>query len=335
MPAGPGEDGPERGWRRRDGRTMLPPDRCEGSGMWHRAPSRSHPARLRAGLRRLLLLAAAAVAAPPAATAQERVRFPSLAPAADGAPLPLDGTLFRPAGAGPHPAVVFLHGCGGLLNRQGRMVAREADWAGRLTAAGVAVLAVDSFAARGIDEMCSRAGFRPDVYRDRLRDAYGALLFLQSQPFIRPDRIGAVGWSQGGGTLLRAIRTGAEDRPRLPLGDFRVAVAFYPASCRPEAYRTRYVTAVPLLVLAGDGDVWTPAAPCRAMIEGAAAAGAPAAIHLYPGAVHDFDWPGAARRALPAYRTAEGVVPEVGMDPAAREDALRRVPAFLLPRLRD
>jgi hypothetical protein len=32
---------------------------------------------------------------------------------------------------------------------------------------------------------------------------------------------------------------------------------------------------------------------------------------------------------LPNYRTRAGVVPIVGTDPAARQDALARVPAFL------
>jgi len=32
---------------------------------------------------------------------------------------------------------------------------------------------------------------------------------------------------------------------------------------------------------------------------------------------------------LPAYRTRAGVVPIIGTDPAGRQDALTRVPAFL------
>jgi poly(3-hydroxybutyrate) depolymerase len=47
------------------------------------------------------------------AAAQELVHFRSLEPSA---PL-LDGYLFRPAGVGRHPALVFLHGCGGLISR--------------------------------------------------------------------------------------------------------------------------------------------------------------------------------------------------------------------------
>ncbi len=50
---------------------------------------------------------------------------------------------------------------------------------------------------------------------------------------------------------------------------------------------------------------------------------------VYPGACHVFDAPNLARRELPAYVTRAGVVPIVATDPAARADALQRVPAFL------
>src|SRR5271167_3467436 len=64
---------------------------------------------------------------------------------------------------------------------------------------------VDSFAPRGRGAMCSPQAFDIELYRSkRPRDAYGALLFLQAQPFVRPDRIAVMGWSQGGGDLLFA-----------------------------------------------------------------------------------------------------------------------------------
>ena len=50
---------------------------------------------------------------------------------------------------------------------------------------------------------------------------------------------------------------------------------------------------------------------------------------VYPGAYHVFDAPDLPRRELPAYVTRAGVVPIVATDPAARADALQRVPAFL------
>lgn len=57
--------------------------------------------------------------------------------------------------------------------------------------------------------------------------------------------------------------------------------------------------------------------------------GGPIELHTYAGAYHDFDYPGIKLHEEPGYRPTSGVVPIVGTDPAAREDALARVPAFL------
>jgi dienelactone hydrolase len=79
----------------------------------------------------------------------------------------------------------------------------------------------------------------------------------------------------------------------------------------------------------GAEDVWTPAAPCKTFLDAAIGRGAPIEMQIYPGAYHGFDAPNQHRLELPAYRTRAGVVPIVGTDPAGRQDALSRVPAFL------
>src|SRR5438309_10807640 len=95
----------------------------------------------------VLLAQACATAAPRTAT----LRFPSLA---DGTMV--DGYLFRPDGDAPRPAVVLLHGCGGLFSATtGQMSARERDWARRFVDLGYSVLMVDSFSPRGITQMCA------------------------------------------------------------------------------------------------------------------------------------------------------------------------------------
>ena len=66
-------------------------------------------------------------------SAQELVHFPSFEDNGPGrSSTVLTGYLSRPAGEGQHPAVIFLHGCGGLL--MGSMIEPgESDWAGELT----------------------------------------------------------------------------------------------------------------------------------------------------------------------------------------------------------
>ena len=122
-------------------------DRPRGIG-YHHGPMR----RL---LTFLLLLGLATSAA-----AQEAVHFPSL-DGKDGAPpTQLDGFLFRPtkALAGPAPAAVFLHGCGGLISGiSHQIMSREMDWAKQLNAQGFVVLMVDSFTSRGSAKCARRA----------------------------------------------------------------------------------------------------------------------------------------------------------------------------------
>src|SRR5438105_5403020 len=169
-----------------------------------------------------------------AATAQEIVHFASLEDNGPGQPsTQLDGYLFRPAGDGRPPAVIGLHGCSGMFIRgTGSLGPLYRAWAGELTQRGYAVLLVDSFGPRRHGEMCSVQGFELELLRKRPRDAYGALWFLQAQPFVRGDRVALVGWSQGGGATLSAIGAQSLGRPaQLPQGDFRAAVAFYPGRC--------------------------------------------------------------------------------------------------------
>jgi len=261
------------------------------------------------------------------AAAQEAVHFASL----DGAPsTTLDGYLFRPTkGPGPAPAVVFLHGCGGLISGiSHQIMSRETDWAKRLNELGYVVLMVDSFTPRGSGEMCSQSGFKAWLYMKRPADAYGALAFLQTQPYVARDKIGMIGWSNGGGAVLFAL--GKHGKPAGFTGpDFRAAVAFYPGSCDAQRVGTDWTSAVPLLILQGEKDVWTPMAPCKAVAEHAVALGGPVEFHAYPGAYHDFDWPNLKRKELTSYTTSKGVVPITGEDPAAHADAIQRVQAFL------
>ena len=143
------------------------------------------------------------------------------------------------------------------------------------------------------------------------------------------DRIGLAGWSQGGAATLHTIGRQSPLRPSNPLPvDFRAAVAVYPGACNEQRQGAGWGTAIPLLVLMGAEDVWTPVAPCRTFLDGAIARGNAIEVLVYPGAYHGFDVPNNPRRELPEYRTRAGVVPIVGTDPAARADALQRVPAF-------
>ena len=80
------------------------------------------------------------------------------------------------------PAILLLHGCGGMLNRQGLPDQRMRSYAELLAKMGWHVLALDSFSARGVKEICTRArGGRAQV----------------SQTLRRADTAAAIAWRRG------------------------------------------------------------------------------------------------------------------------------------------
>lgn len=244
----------------------------------------------------------------------------------------LDGFLFLPPGEARHPAVIFLHGCGGL-GSAGAINPREMAWAAELNRLGYAVLMVDSFAPRGIANICSLrvtdSARYFDVMVKRKRDARGALSYLQSQPYVQPDQVAVIGWSNGGGVVLMLLNTNSARLPaETPPASFRAAVAFYPALCSEKDQPGDWRSNVPLLLLQGWNDTWTRAPPCKSLVDGAIARGAKIEMQIYPDAYHDFDAPGVPLHTLNVY-SPEGNWPQVGTDPAARKDAFVRVPAFL------
>jgi len=261
------------------------------------------------------------------ALAAERIEIPSLE--GPEGPAQLVAFLSRPDGPGPFPAVVMLHGCGGAYAPGGRLNARHRQWESLFLREGYAVLQVDSFTPRGIREICKRTE-RPRTTTargERRRDALAGHAFLRAQPFIRADRIALAGWSNGGSTVLAAMEADAAGTP----SPFRAAIAFYPG-CRLAGGAAR--PGGPMLILSGEADTWTPPEDCRAMLRDAAARAQRIEMHTYPGAYHDFDWPGMAARQITGIGTRSGTT-MVGLDPAAQADALTRVPAWLAGWLKD
>jgi dienelactone hydrolase len=275
-----------------------------------------------------LLLLGAATAAP----AQTVVNFISL----DGA-TKLTAHLGRPEGDAPRPAVVLMHGCSGLLDGKGRILGLYRAWARALVVQGYVTLTVDSASSRGFGQTCSATPDRITMWRDRPKDAYAALQYLQSQPFVRADRIGLMGWSQGGGVVLLTLNDKSIGRPAELAADFKAAVSLYPGACS-ERLQTKpftqvephgWATQVPLLTLFGEADTWTPFKPCEEFLAEAKAHGSPVELKSYPSAVHAFDAPNLERRELPAYRVGNGPIPVIGTDRDARADAFTRVLEFM------
>lgn len=273
-----------------------------------------------------LLLSAAAHGAEPARF--EQVSVPSLDPPGGGA-VALPGYWFPASQAGGKaPALVMFHGCGGLYDGKGRLAARYTELAARLNALGIHVLATDSLTPRGEKELCTqRNGSRQITQTQRRRDALGALQWLAAQPGVDPARIGVLGWSNGGSTVLAATN---QRHPEVAAAKVQpsLAVAFYPG-CESDLQRG-YTPTAPLLLLLGEADDWTPAAPCKALAAKAVQAGGKVQFESYEGAFHGFDGTAAVRLRSDVpngVRPGQGV--HVGTDSAAREASTQRLSAFL------
>lgn len=244
----------------------------------------------------------------------------------------LDGTVISahwlPApGGGTGPAVLALHGCGGLYNRDGRTLdARYPEYAARLHAAGVHVLLTDSFTPRGARQICSvKHGDRSITVETRRQDAIAAVRWLQARSEVDPQRIVLLGWSHGAMTLLTAINA-ARAPHAAPLAG---AIAFYPG-CRATLQQP-FRLDTPLLLLLGEKDDWTPPGRCIALAERVSQAQPQAdlTLRVYPDAYHGFD---SARPVRLRADVPNGVNPagvHVGGHPEARAAALAEFDRFV------
>lgn len=273
-------------------------------------------------------MAAALLAGCAAHAARQTVRFPNATP---GAPVAIEATLIRPGGPGPFPAVVQLHGCGGID-------AQSFRWARWLADRGYVALVVDSFGPRRARSDC-RSGPDDPPITARFDDAFGALRYLQSLPEVRADRVAAIGWSQGGVYAMAVINGPSLERARrrgvaLPATGFAAGIGVSPGGCF-SLVKEQVVR--PLLVLIGEADDWTPAAKCREMVEAMRSRGADATIVTYPGAYHYFDVEGQRLEVLAQVENDNrpgGFGATVSYQAEAAADARRRIEAFLARHLK-
>ena len=223
-------------------------------------------------------------------------------PATAGTPA-FPAYVAQPAGGAVAPGVLVLHGCEGF----GRDFAGIADW---LSSHGYVAVAIDSLAPTGKRSACSDPGTGA---RTEAADGIAALAWMRAQSFIDPNRLAIVGFSMGALATLDVVDSRAV--AAAPAG-LRVAVTYYP----PCSGRDAAIIRVPLLVLDGDADDWTPAPPCRRLADAAAAAGKTVPMTTYPGATHAFNFPGPDRTVI-GHR--------LGYDASAAADAAAQTLGFL------
>jgi fermentation-respiration switch protein FrsA (DUF1100 family) len=136
-------------------------------------------------------------------------------------PWELGGTLTIPAGKGPFPALILIHGPG-PNDRDESMRANKvfADIAEGLSSRGIAVLRYDKRTLIYARQM-SQSEFT--LREETIDDALSAAAFMRLQPEINPARVYVLGHSLGGYAA-----------PRIALEDGKLAgVIFLAANARP------------------------------------------------------------------------------------------------------
>jgi dienelactone hydrolase len=221
------------------------------------------------------------------------VTFPSSSPFTprdlpEAEPATALGTLYLPpaaaAGEAPPrsvPAVVMLHGAGGVL------WPREHAYGRQLAAMGAAALVIDVFAARR-DRATSFTERLLEITESMaIADAYAGLRFLALRPEIDPGRVALVGFSYGAMATMYALNAGVAAR-MAPGGErFAAHVAFYgPCIARFADPRT---TGAPLLILYGTGDALIDPERCETFAAEARSGGSTVQVIAYEGALHQWD----------------------------------------------
>jgi carboxymethylenebutenolidase len=259
-----------------------------------------------------IMLASAAAADP------TTVFFPS----ADGK-TEIVGYLFAPASAGPHPAIVMLHGRGGPyssnVNATCTLVARSQPspcnaaglskrhmmWGTYWAQHGYLALLPDSFGPRGkahgFDRYTHDDPARDDVNERTVRplDAEGALSYLRGRGDVDPNRIFLQGWSNGGSTALNVMaRQGREN------AGYRAALAFYPGCGTAALLSPTVSTAAPIIMFLASDDEEVSPTICTHVAERSRDAGTKIDVVTYQGATHDFDEPSKSRQSVAGNREA-------------------------------
>jgi dienelactone hydrolase len=196
----------------------------------------------------------------------------------------LAGELRLAQGAGRQPAVVLMHGSGG-------MGPNIEMWSRELNEMGVATFAIDGFTGRGLasvnqdQALLGRLNFILDIYR--------ALEVLAAHPRVDPSRIALMGFSRGGQAALFASLKRFHGMWNKSGVEFAAYIPFYP-DCATTYQSDTEVAARPIRIFHGTPDDYNPVAPCKAYVARLAGAGRDARLTEYPNAAHAFDNPLAA-----------------------------------------
>ena len=200
----------------------------------------------------------------------------------EGKPVLVWGYLSVPSAPAERlPAVILVHGCGGIAGN-------TAGWVKELNGIGIATFVLDVFTGRGVKEACTTGTVTVNI-GSLLADAYRALVLLASNPRLDPQRVALMGFSLGGWATLWAAELRFQHAWMPPGGyQFAAYLAFYPA-CWFRLLNEEQVVDRPIRIFHGAADDYTPVGQCSGYVDRMRQAGKDVALIEYPGALHGFD----------------------------------------------
>jgi dienelactone hydrolase len=261
----------------------------------------------------------------------------------------IGGELRLPSATVRVPAVILVHGSGGV----GANVDR---WAKELNGIGVAAFLIDSFTGRGIVETITDPSRLANL--SMIVDAYRALELLSMHSRIDASRIALMGFSRGGSVALYASLKRFRRMHGSDGVEFAAHLPFY-AQCNTAYIGDEEVSDRPIRLFHGVVDDYVSIEPCRKYVNRLRRAGKDIQLTEYAGAHHAFDNPHySPARFLPHALTTNHCTREertegnivnlktgrafswsddcvrrgatVGHDPGATTGAVKAVMAFLL-----
>lgn len=205
--------------------------------------------------------------------------------------------LLKPEGDGPFPAVMLGHQCGGLVfNKANPRAANWSmlQWAKDFQQAGYVTLLVDFMGPRGATQVCQGAQAGVTLGRTA-KDFFQAADHLRKLPYVNPNQIALVGFSQG--ALIGFYNNSKHVRETMGVSrGFDAYVSFYPlcrlqlqSPSRPVVEILQRDIEKPHLMLLGSADTETPAADCEDLGAKVKASGRPLEFHTYAGKTHCWD----------------------------------------------
>jgi dienelactone hydrolase len=199
----------------------------------------------------------------------------------------LHAKLFVPRGATKAPAVIIAPGSGGV--NPWMLVHAKA-----LTDSGIAVLLVDPFGGRGVRDTIAAQGqfsFAASTW-----DVFAAMRALEREPDIDTTRLGAMGYSRGGISVLQAAVRPLAEAALGPGKALRAVVAGWPWCGFQFADPQTAPTAVRFAV--ADSDNWVSPLQCQAYFNAMKPRNPAVSFRLFRDASHGFGY-GTAVRDIP------------------------------------